>query len=111
CRFSLDELQYEYPEEPIPEGMTPQQRLGQLTWEGAADRFTPIGDIAGGASFAARTAPAPQDEGSFLNGIKEVPHPEEAAEQPSRRTHRSIPKSPTVGLDASAIPDHIRDRI
>ena len=27
CRFNLDELRYEYPEEPVPDGMTPQQRL------------------------------------------------------------------------------------
>ena len=39
CRFSLDELRYEYPEEPVPEGMTPQQRLAELTWQGAAERF------------------------------------------------------------------------
>jgi error-prone DNA polymerase len=39
CRFSLDELRYEYPEEPVPEGMTPQQRLAELTWEGARERF------------------------------------------------------------------------
>ena len=39
CRFSLDELRYEYPEEPVPDGMTPQQRLAQLTWDGAAARF------------------------------------------------------------------------
>ena len=39
CRFSLEELRYEYPEEPVPEGMTPQQRLAELTWEGAAERF------------------------------------------------------------------------
>jgi error-prone DNA polymerase len=40
CRFSLDELRYEYPEEPVPEGLTPQQRLAQLTWQGAAERFS-----------------------------------------------------------------------
>src|SRR5215831_13916563 len=40
CRFNLDELRYEYPEEPVPEGMTPQQRLEELTWEGAAERFS-----------------------------------------------------------------------
>ena len=40
CRFSLDELRYEYPEEPVPDGMTPQQRLAQLTWDGAAERFS-----------------------------------------------------------------------
>ena len=39
CRFSLDELRYEYPEEPVPEGMTPQQRLAELTWQGARERF------------------------------------------------------------------------
>jgi error-prone DNA polymerase len=40
CRFSLDELRYEYPEEPVPEGMTPQQRLAELTWQGATERFS-----------------------------------------------------------------------
>src|SRR5438874_706239 len=44
CRFSLDELRYEYPEEPVPQsrmaGMTPQQRLAQLAWQGAAERFS-----------------------------------------------------------------------
>ena len=39
CRFNLDELRYEYPEEPVPEGYTPQQRLAELTWQGAAERF------------------------------------------------------------------------
>jgi error-prone DNA polymerase len=40
CTFSLDELRYEYPEEPVPEGLTAQQRLAELTWEGAAERFS-----------------------------------------------------------------------
>lgn len=35
CRFSLDELCYQYPEE----SPNPQQRLEELTWEGAAARF------------------------------------------------------------------------
>ncbi|HXP06210.1 MAG TPA: error-prone DNA polymerase [Stellaceae bacterium] len=39
CRFSLDELRYEYPEEPVPEGMTPQSRLAQLAWDGVAAKF------------------------------------------------------------------------
>ena len=38
-RFSLDELRYEYPEETVPEGMTPQSQLEKLTWEGAAWRY------------------------------------------------------------------------
>jgi error-prone DNA polymerase len=39
CRFSLDELRYEYPEVPVPPGMTPQSRLTQLAWEGATEKF------------------------------------------------------------------------
>ena len=39
CRFSLDELVYEYPDEPVPPGTTPQAHLEALTWEGAAWRF------------------------------------------------------------------------
>jgi len=39
CRFSLDELRYEYPEEPVPAGRTPQAYLEELTWQGAAGRW------------------------------------------------------------------------
>ncbi len=39
CRFSLDELVYEYPDEPVPAGTTPHAHLETLTWEGAAWRF------------------------------------------------------------------------
>ncbi|RDJ20773.1 error-prone DNA polymerase [Bosea caraganae] len=39
CRFSLDEFRYEYPDEPVPEGSTPQGHLGYLTWEGAWRRY------------------------------------------------------------------------
>jgi error-prone DNA polymerase len=39
CRFSLGELQYEYPDEPVPEGKTAQQHLADLTWAGAAKRY------------------------------------------------------------------------
>jgi error-prone DNA polymerase len=39
CTFSLDELKYEYPDEPVPDGKTPQSHLEELTWEGAAWRF------------------------------------------------------------------------
>jgi len=39
CSFSLDELKYEYPDEPVPHGKTPQSHLEDLTWEGAAWRF------------------------------------------------------------------------
>ena len=39
CDFSLDELKYEYPAEPVPDGRTPQQELDRLTWLGAASRY------------------------------------------------------------------------
>ncbi len=39
CRFSLDELRYEYPDETAEDGRTPQQRLADLAWAGAAERF------------------------------------------------------------------------
>jgi error-prone DNA polymerase len=38
-RFSLDELRYEYPDEPSPPGRTPQQHLEALTWSHAAERY------------------------------------------------------------------------
>ncbi|MBD0417464.1 error-prone DNA polymerase [Oryzicola mucosus] len=39
CRFSLDELAYQYPEEKLYPDLTPQQALEKLTWEGAAERY------------------------------------------------------------------------
>jgi error-prone DNA polymerase len=39
CNFSLDELGYEYPEEPIPPGKTPQEYLEELTWDRARWRY------------------------------------------------------------------------
>ncbi|HEX3954374.1 MAG TPA: error-prone DNA polymerase [Stellaceae bacterium] len=56
CHFNLDELQYEYPEEPVPAGMTPQQHLAALAWKGAAERLSinPSPPFRGG-----REGPAP----------------------------------------------------
>ena len=39
CRFRLDELSYEYPDEPSGASLTPQRELERLTWEGAAERL------------------------------------------------------------------------
>ncbi len=39
CTFNLDELVYEYPDEPTPPGKTPQAHLEELAWEGAHWRF------------------------------------------------------------------------
>ncbi|MEO6321612.1 MAG: error-prone DNA polymerase [Polaromonas sp.] len=40
CRFSLDELRYEYPAEVVPAGQTPSGYLAQLTYEGAGRRWS-----------------------------------------------------------------------
>ncbi|WP_435658316.1 error-prone DNA polymerase [Brucella pituitosa] len=37
--FQLDELKYDYPDEPVPSGKTPQQHLHDLTWAGAARHY------------------------------------------------------------------------
>ncbi len=39
CRFSLDELRYEYPDELVPSGHTPASYLREQTWTGARKRF------------------------------------------------------------------------
>ncbi|QFT57895.1 Error-prone DNA polymerase [Sulfitobacter sp. THAF37] len=39
CSFSLDDLKYEYPHEIEVPGMTAQEALEKLTWEGAARRY------------------------------------------------------------------------
>jgi error-prone DNA polymerase len=37
--FDLSELRYEYPDEPVPPGKTPQAYLEELTWRLAAERY------------------------------------------------------------------------
>jgi error-prone DNA polymerase len=39
CRFSLDELKYQYPEERDDPTISPQEMLARLTWEGAEQRY------------------------------------------------------------------------
>ena len=43
CRFSLDSLEYVYPEELTTENRSPQEELELLTWEGAREKFTEEG--------------------------------------------------------------------
>ena len=45
CRFSLRELSYQYPDEPVPRGWTAQRRLIRLTFKGAREKWgdeTPV---------------------------------------------------------------------
>ncbi|HTV27341.1 MAG TPA: error-prone DNA polymerase [Xanthobacteraceae bacterium] len=39
CTFSLGDLKYEYPDEPVPPGKTAQEHLEDLSWTGAAERY------------------------------------------------------------------------
>lgn len=39
CRFKLDDLKNEYPDEPVPPGTTPQEHLEDLAWTGARWRY------------------------------------------------------------------------
>ncbi|MBB3262539.1 error-prone DNA polymerase [Azospirillum sp. OGB3] len=39
CRFSLEELRYEYPDEVAEDGRSPQETLTDLTWAGAVQRY------------------------------------------------------------------------
>ncbi len=39
CHFSLGELKYEYPDEPVPPGKSAQQHLEDLTFAGARERY------------------------------------------------------------------------
>jgi error-prone DNA polymerase len=39
--FSLDDLKYQYPDEPVPPGKTAQQHLEDLTWAGYAGKIAP----------------------------------------------------------------------
>ena len=38
--FDLEELRYEYPDEPVPQGKTPQGYLEELTWKLATERYS-----------------------------------------------------------------------
>ena len=39
CTFSLDDLCYEYPVDPVPDGLMPQEHLVALSWKGAQSRY------------------------------------------------------------------------
>jgi error-prone DNA polymerase len=39
CRFDMRHVSYEYPDEPVPAGLSPQDHLENLVWEGAQRHF------------------------------------------------------------------------
>jgi len=66
CRFSLDELRYEYPDEIVPPGETAASWLRKLVERGLADRYGSAGNgdisdadfLQGGDTFRCTSAPA-----------------------------------------------------
>ena len=66
CSFSLDELNYEYPEEPVPPGKTPQQYLEELTWHHARWRY--------GAEIPEKVQTLLHDELALIEELKYAPY-------------------------------------
>jgi error-prone DNA polymerase len=44
CAFTLADLGYSFPRYPVPDGETEQSYLEKMTWQGAAQRYRPLGD-------------------------------------------------------------------
>ena len=66
CRFSLDELKYEYPEEITSDGRNPQEELTFLAWEGAKQHF--------GNCIPDKTIIAINHELSFIEQMNYAPY-------------------------------------
>ncbi|WP_217602210.1 error-prone DNA polymerase [Chitinophaga sp. GbtcB8] len=66
CQFSLDMLQYVYPEELTSNGRTPQQELTVLAWEGARQRF--------GGNIPEKVSKAIDYELTFIEGKNYAPY-------------------------------------
>jgi error-prone DNA polymerase len=61
CRFSLDELRYEYPDEIVPPGETATSWLRKLVERGLAQRYNPTSGpalLSGDSTFRCTTVPA-----------------------------------------------------
>ncbi len=66
CRFSLDELKYEYPEEITNDGRTPQEELTFLAWQGAKEHF--------GENIPEQTIKAIHHELGFIEHMNYAPY-------------------------------------
>jgi error-prone DNA polymerase len=103
CRFSLDELRYEYPEETIPEGRSAQQYLAELVWQGAEERFRqppviPAKSIAVRAGLDPAIHAPRTGAGGAGRGV-------DARVEPG---HDEVSELPTGGYE-SGVPQKIRD--
>jgi len=91
CRFSLDSLRYEYPQELVPAGATPASHLRKLTALGFEERF--------GASLEdapTRVAKDARDLATHASANKPHPHPSLCLPV---ETHLPEVASPAAALD------------
>ena len=66
CRFSLDDLKYEYPEEITTGGRSPQEELTMLAWQGAKQHF--------GETLPDKTIKAINHELGFIGQMNYAPY-------------------------------------
>jgi error-prone DNA polymerase len=110
CRFSLDELRYEYPDETAADGRMPQQRLADLAWAGAAERFSQHSHRGPGHRF---TTPA-QAGGQNLSLARTEARASDAGALDSRfrgNDDKDGDVSAFPEADQSRIPDKVRTLI
>ena len=111
CKFSLDELRYEYPDETAEDGRTPQQRLADLAWAGAAAR---LGDCPSPPCRGEREGPiAEQWEGAVGDGERsEILHLTPALSPPKGgEGENQRPRScPRAGISRNPPSDRTRAR-
>ena len=107
CHFSLDELRYEYPDETAEDGRTPQQRLADLAWAGAAERFRKSPSP---PSTGEREGPVAQRwEGEVGDATPHLIGPPHPTLSPRPTEGEEI--TPSSDRDLSEIPDKVRDLI
>jgi error-prone DNA polymerase len=66
CRFSLDSLKYQYPEEITSDGRTPQEELAFIAWQGARQHF--------GDRIPEKTVAAIHHELAFIEEMDYAPY-------------------------------------
>ena len=110
CRFSLDELRYEYPDETAEDGRIPQQRLADLAWTGAAERFSarPSPPFRGEREGTHRVSDGEGEVGSAAIGSS-APLTPTLSPRPAGGEGEN--RSPSHDGDLSGIPKKIRDLI
>jgi error-prone DNA polymerase len=66
CTFTLDSLEYQYPEEITSEGRTPQEELTMLAWQGARDYY--------GEDIPGKVTQAIKHELTFIEQMNYAPY-------------------------------------